>query len=423
MFSVYGTATEDEPISDVEDRLRHKASARRRLSYERLWSYLTPDVLKAQKPSDMPETARRFAREVLASMEGKLDEVHEAHEVKVRIASLPKVRDLHAQAVAEDLRVGRISAGTAENAPYLAAGWLKLIGDRRLDKVTASDFSQWLSGAMGTGSKSALTNAVSEIRRVYKHLRRAENLEQYAAPFVTSKLSEALSGVVMTDGERRSEPLRPEEVELVIEACESDAERAAVALALLGIRRLGEVCAASWSDFSEELGSRWFRVSQAAVDLSNGRVVLEAPKDVKKRKRSNSITYRHYPVTARLWSLIEPLSGQSEFVLGAVEGLQTDTESGVPNPVRLSKRILGAVLTRAGITRPRVTPYSFRHTVLDATEEHAGRIHRDLLHRGDDDNSVANRHYTHADATRFRKRLLMPDGKTCGDVLPWAREP
>jgi hypothetical protein len=74
---------------------------------------------------------------------------------------------------------------------------------------------------------------------------------------------------------------------------------------------------ARWSDFSEELGTVWLQVSQTAVDLVGGAVLLESPKDVKARQRAERMTYRHYPVTQRLWRMIEPLrSTGSDFVLG-----------------------------------------------------------------------------------------------------------
>jgi hypothetical protein len=247
VFALYGSESPAEPISRVEDRLRAQATARRFNSYRRAGWFLNERVLFEQRPSDMPSSALRYARQVRATFDQLVEDAYAEMDERKRLESLPTVRQLHERAVAEDLRVKRVSAGTADNAKYVAAPWLRLVGDKRVDLVEASDFELWLRGELGSGSKSRLSNAVTEIERVRKFCIRTPSpgqpdLKAYSTSFSTERLKADLSGVIMQGTRKERDVLSPAEVEALITACETVLERGSLALALLGVRSLGEPC-------------------------------------------------------------------------------------------------------------------------------------------------------------------------------------
>ncbi len=424
MFTITGTASESESWEEVEARLRREASARREASYDRLVTSFTNDVLGQQNPKDFPATARRYALERVNAHFHRLDIGIERFEVKeiaaketARISALPTIGDLFKLAVEADLTAGRISAGTADGAEHVAGAWLKEFKSKRVDLVSSEDFRDWLTKELAkpTGGSKRLKNAVGELHRLYRYLVKSKEYGQYAPAFNVAGLRVELEGIVReADGSKAKCVLTGDEVENLIKACNTDWERGAVALALLGIRSLGEVAAAAWEDVHSDLGSQWLQVNHTVVDLKGGKLHLDVPKDVKIRSRSGRSVHRHCPITARLMGLIEPLRGNGKYILGDGDELV--------DPGDVAEGIM-AVIERAGLKREGITSYSIRHTVMDLTDHLAGTQYRDLLHRGDDDKSTANKVYTHRDATRFRQRLLMPDGKrTCADVMPWAVE-
>lgn len=415
VFSLGGTESSDESIEKVERRLRDAASARRQNSYRRLVLYLTSEVLKSQVPTDMPRTAKEFARQVVAQFGDELDGAYERDEERERVRSLVTMRELHRLAVNADLQDGRISPGTATAAPSFAAPWLVKFSEKRIDQVSADDINDWFNSELSkaSGGTKRLKNALGELSRIHKYIRRKKKYLEFVRTFDVSDLRLHLDGVVRpADGASAKKPFSIQQVEKMFRAACTAEERAVLALAFTGVRTLGEVAAARWDSFSQELGSWWMQVNWTVVDLEGGKFVLEPPKDVKSRSRQGKKVVRHVPIPQRLWDWIEPLRGGGDFVFQVVEDVPSN---------RRVERIMNRLIDRAAIREPGLSPYSVRHTVLDRVDELAGRAYRDLLHRGDDDPSIANRVYTHADATRFRKRMFVRKGKTCADVLPWAK--
>lgn len=414
VFSLGGTESVDEKIDQVEERLRCDASARRLNSYRRLVLYLTPDILKSQVPSDMPKTAKEFARQVVAQFGDELDAAHDRDAERERIRSLVTVRELHRLASEADLQDGRIAPGTKAAAPSFASPWLSKFGGRRIDQVSADDISEWFNAELAKpgGSTKRLKNALGELSRIHKYIRRKKKHQEFASTFDVRDLRLHLDGVVRpADGASGKKPFTVEQVERLFRAAQTDEERAVLALAFTGVRTLGEVAAARWDSFTQELGSWWMQVNWTVVDLDGGKYILEPPKDVKSRSRQGKKVVRHVPIPQRLWEWIEPMRSNRDFVFKVVDDVPSN---------RRVERIMNRLIDRAGIREKGLSPYSVRHTVLDRVDELAGRTYRNLMHRGDDDPSIANRVYTHADATRFRKRMLMRKGRTCADVLPWA---
>ena len=413
-FALYGTASVDETISEVEERLRIAASARRERSYRWYLHYLHKESLDQQSRTDMPKSAREYAAVVLSKFRAELDEAHISFVRRKEIEALPTIAELHDEAVQADLVAGRISNGTAAAAKGFAP-WRASLGQLRLDKVTEDHFQKWLQDqlAQEVGGVKRLRNAIGEIARIHKHSRREPSRRAYSSAFRVEDLRLLLTGVVRADdGAHGRRVLKPEEIQGMFKACLSDVERATLALALLGVRTLGEVAGASWESVFEELGSRWLQVDWTVVDGKDGRMFLEKPKDVKARSRKNKKIVRHVPITKSLWELLKVMEGRGRFILGEGDSIVSP---------RFVERTLNKLIDRAAFREPGVSPYSLRHTVLDRTEALAGKSFRDLLHRGDDDPSIASRVYTHADATRFRKKLLVRNGVTCSDVMPWAK--
>lgn len=413
-FSIYGTAADEEPIEAVEKRLRLDASLRRERSYRRLVHQLSRESLANQSRKDMPKSAREYAASILARFHADVDTGREAHEARKKVASLPTVAKLHDAAVDADLKAGRISNGTAVAAKGFAP-WRKELGDIRVDRITSDHFQDWLSKQLAkeTGGTKRLRNAVGEVARIFRCVRRDRDLRGYAAAFSVGDLRLDLSGIKRADdGAHGRRVLTVEELKALFNACETEVELATLSLGLLGVRTLGEVAGAGWKCISEELGSHWLQVDFTVVDGKNGELHLEEPKDVKARSRKNKKVVRHVPITKSLWNFIAPLEGRGRFVLGEGESIVSP---------RFVERTMNKLIDRAGFREPGVSPYSLRHTVMDRTEELAGKEFRDLLHRGDDDPSIANRVYTHSDAIRFRRKLLVRKGVTCADVMPWAK--
>ena len=413
-FSIYGTAADEEPIEAVEKRLRFEASLRRERSYRRLIHQLHKESLGNQSRTDMPKSAREYASSILARYRNEVDTGREQFETRKRVAALPTIAELHDTAVKTDLDAGRISNGTAVAAKGFAP-WRGELGKVRVDKITSDHFHSWLSKELAkkTGGTKRLRNAVGEIARLFKYVRRDKDLRVYSAAFTVEDLRLDLSGLKRADdGAHGRRVFTLDELRAMFIACQTDVERATFALALLGVRTLSEVAGAGWENISQDLGSHWLKVEFGVVDGKKGELFLEEPKDVKARRRKNKTIVRHVPITKLLWTFIEPLRGRGRFVLGEGESIVSP---------RFVERTLNRLIDRAGFREPGVSPYSFRHTVLDRTEELAGKEFRDLLHRGDDDPSIANRVYTHSDAIRFRKKLFVREGVTCADVMPWAK--
>ena len=417
LFVINGTVSAEDPWTDLERRLRREASARREASYDRHILYLTDENTRRQNPKDFPASALRYAMERREAWfqrgTERFVEFHERRTEDARVSSLPTIAEAHQTAVEDDRQAGRISVGTADSARHLGGPWLTILGKTRIDKVTSETFGDWLSEelAKSEGGTKRLKNAVGEIRRLHKHLMRTRS--PYAHLFSVEALQNDLSRIVRdADGSKSKDVLTADEVERIIASCLSDWERGAIGLALIGIRCPGEVAGASWADFSSDLGSSWIQVNHTVVDRPGGELYLDQPKDVKVRKRSGKDFHRHFPISERVMRLIEPLREVGDFVLG--NGPQ------LVDPGLVAESI-DAIFVRSGVKREGITPYSFRHTIMDQTEHLAGPQYRDLLHRGDADHSVANKIYTHADASRFRARLLLPDGRTCADVLPWGK--
>lgn len=414
-FALYGSASPDETIDKVEERLRSAASLRRERSYRLLVHKLHKESLSLQSNRDMPKSARLYAASILTRYFSEVDQSIVANESRKLTEALPTVIELHDAAVQSDFDAGRIATGTATAASTYAP-WRNVYGHLRIDKVKEDDFREWLNTQLAneSGGKKRLQNALGELSRINKYLRRTPALRKYASAFSVEDLRLDISGIVRpADGIRQRRPLTDEEVKLLFKACNTDEESAVLALAMLGVRSLGEVAGASWESISHELGSTWLQVDKTIVDGKDGKLFLETPKDVKSRSRKGKKVMRHVPVTKTLWNLIEPMNGNGRFILGVGDELVSP---------RHVERTLNRLIDRAQIRTKGVSPYSLRHTIFDRTEELAGKQFRDLLHRGDDDPSIANRVYTHASATRYRKKLLVREGETCGDVLPWSTE-
>ncbi len=421
LFRVQGTASTNESSSQLELRLRTEASARREASYDICIGNLTNENIRLQNHADFPPTARRFALErVEAHFQrldmgiGRFEEREKVEQEHRRLQGLPTLSDLHKMAVDADFKTYRIGVGTADNARSFAGPWLYDRTDLRLNLVPAHEFKNWLKDelARSEGGSKRLKSAIGEIKRIYKYLVRHSELSQYKDAFSVEALHAEMNGIIRpVDGTFIRRTLSADEIESLLRVCQDDFERAVIALPLVGMRTRGEVAGLSWADITLELGSHWIKVEHTVVVTKGGKLNLELPKDVVSRKRKDRMTHRHYPVSARLMNIIEPLRGNGKYVLGIDDKLVR------PDIV---SDLQAELLTRAGLKSRSVVGYSLRHTVLDATEEFAGRVYKDLLHRGDDDRSTANTVYTHGDATRFRRRLLLPNGQTCADVLPWA---
>jgi len=388
-------------------RLRDQlAPASRKLAEEVLEDYYVSE----RDPEIEKETARKEAAEAEA-------------ERLAREARIPTVWQVFEDDLANRLKQGLIQSNTADTCRYEASALrhevphgreMVPLKDLRVSQVTEESVRNWYDRYSTTEtrfgklpSSKTLENTLNHLGAVRKALKSNPTLRDFAQRFevVDELLVVARRVSHDTDGWRRRHRLSNAEVQRVLGACSTEMELAVVALALGGGRPPSELIAATWDHLEyDDAGHLWWHVSASGIERG-GEVELRS------QTKTKDVDYRQLSICRAHVPHVEALRGRSPFVLGDAAG-----EPMLPSEF---SELVEALLTRAGVKRPGISTYSFRHTVGDEVERLLGRTARDLVLHGKRDRKTGGLHYSHAERDRRREELTF-GGKPFGEHMPWA---
>lgn len=412
------TLTGSDPVA-----LRDKAEARRHRSFVLRMSSLFDHSLIA----GLGPEARALARRVVAEYEGAVvDNYSRREQVKEdrrREAAIPTFGSVHDADLERRQKLGRVRPNTAETYRYESAsfrktlqvgGGLVALWDTQVHKLTRRMVDEWFDAFAETNTKfgrsqttKTLLNVLTRLKAVRDALRRNPDHAIYALALdgVDALLDDVRQSTRDADGWRRRRRLNLKEVDALLSAAATDAEKGVLALLLTGCRAPSEVSSAEWSHFNEDPnGNLWWQVQGRTVELIGKEL------DQSARTKTDEIDYRQLSIPKKLRALLEPLRGKSRYVLGC--------DDAILEPSDVSK-ITNDLLSRAKVNRPGISPYSFRHTVADEVDARFGQAVRDLVLHGQRGTSTGDRHYSHAEKTRRWAQLTF-EGKPYGELLPWA---
>lgn len=415
----------------TEAELRHRAEEIRRASFQKHWLFLGNPVFRAQLPPASRIEAK-LAHEthyetvidpIVERAEARRAAEEEQKRKEAKDAAIPTVMKTFEDDLDRRILQGHLQANSADTCRYEAAsfrvevpvnGQMTPFADLKISQVTSGLIRSWFNAYCARENKfgklpSAKTakHVLLHVASIRKALRRTDEYKAYAPAFdVVEELLEDAKRIKRdSDGWRKRHRLFNEEVLLVLEACKTEVEKAALALALAGGRPPSELAAAEWRHFAlDDAGNLWWHVEASAIERK-GQLLLRG------HTKTIGADYRELNICRALAPWIENRRGKSNFVLG--------NQDKAISPADLVDLIEG-VLERAKVLRPGVSSYSLRHTVGDEVERILGRTARDLVLHAKRDRTTAGMHYSHAERDRRRVELTF-DGKPYGEHMAWAR--
>jgi integrase len=413
------------------DALLEQAEARRFGSFAGRHTYLKNELLPA-----LGAESRRYAKHVLdrivASEEAGIQRFDERKakqaeqaEAVAREAAIPTIGQLFERALSRKIEQGVIQKNTVDSYRYQAAALKTPVAgspgtslwDAQVHKVTEAAIQAWFEEYATTKTRfgklpasKTLINALQVLADVTKALKRDPEHRQFADRLqVVETLLEEVHGATRdSDGWRNRSRLTNEQVLTVLDRCESDEERASMALLLAGCRPPSEPVALRWEHLEYDAkGNLWWHVSASAIEHVGGEI------EVRNHTKTRDVDFRQLSICKSMAPWLEKLRGRSIYVLG----------SGA-TPMRPTDfvEMIEGLLVRADVTKPGISGYSFRHTVSDEVERLLGRTARDLVLHGKRDTTTGGLHYSHAERNRRRAELTI-DGKPYGEHMVWAASP
>ena len=426
------TEREDSIKGSDHDALKARAEGLRRASFEREWLLLQQETNLKQ----LPEASRRLALECAEKFYERVDEKIERKEADLErkrvqavkqsaIDAIPTVAALFQSEVKRKLAGGFLQQNTADVYLYEAAAFdletttnsgRRPLGDTQVHDVTRSSIQEWFSMYAARSTRlgrlptaKSCENVLSHLRTVGKVLKKDDVLSTYAGPYdvIESMIEELKRSTGKGDGWRNRLRLTNDSVTKLIDACQNDVERAAVALTLAGSRPPSEPAALEWTHLERDNGNLWWHVQASAIEQVGGRLELRA------HTKTKDVDYRQLSVARRFVPWIEALRGRSDkYVLG--------DENGPMRPKDFTEMI-ESLIEKAGIGGSGVSTYSLRHTAADEVERLLGRAIRDLVLHGRRDRTTGGLHYSHAERDRRRAELTI-NGRPYGEHMVWAAE-
>ena len=283
------------------DELRARAEGLRRASFEREWLLFRKEANLRQLSSE----SRTFALECVERFYERVDERDERLEAergrkrteaahRAAVEAIPTVSSVFQAEVDRKVKGGSIQRNTAEIYLYEASAFeietstgsgRRKMGETKVHEVSRAAIKEWFGlfaarptrlGRLPTAK--TCENVLSHLRAVGKALRREDDLSDYAAPFdvIDGMIEEIKKAKGKGDGWRNRHRLTNESVAKLIGACQTDLERAAVALALAGSRPPSEPVALEWKHLeSDAEGNLWWHVEASAIEQAGGK--LEQP--------------------------------------------------------------------------------------------------------------------------------------------------
>ena len=423
------TEREDSIKGPDHDALIARAEGLRRASFEREWLLFRNEANLKQ----LSEASRRLALECVEKFYERVDERVERKEAErehkrvlaanqAALDAIPTVSTLFKSEVERKTAGGSIQKNTADIYLYEARAFEletntnsghKPLGDTQVHDVTRASIQEWFGVYAARSTRlgklptaKSCENVLSHLRTVAKALKKDDKLSSYAGPYdvIDGLIEELKKG--KGDGWRNRVRLTNDSVAKLIEACQNDVERAAVALTLAGSRPPSEPTALEWTHLErDDRGNLWWHVQASAIEQVGGKLDLRA------HTKTKDVDYRQLSVARRFVPWVEALRGRSDtYVLG--------DESGPMRPKDFTEMI-EALIERAGIGGSGVSTYSLRHTAADEVERILGRTIRDLVLHGRRDRTTGSLHYSHAQRDRRRAELTI-DGRPYGEHMVWA---
>lgn len=415
------------------DALKARAEGLRRASFEREWLLFR----KESNLRQLPEASRGLALECVEKFYERVDERIERKEAdreqkriqaakQAALEAIPTVATLFQSEVKRKLAGGSIQQNTADVYLYESAAFdletttasgRKPLGDTQVHDVTRATIQEWFGvyaarptrlGKLPTAK--SCENVLSHLRTVGKALKKDDALSSYAGPYdvIEGLIEELKKSKGKGDGWRNRLRLTNDSVEKLIDACQNDVERAAVALTLAGSRPPSEPTALEWTHLErDDNGNLWWHVQASAIEQVGGKLDLRA------HTKTKDVDYRQLSIAKRFVPWIETLRGRSDtYVLG--------DENGPMRPKDFTEMI-ESLIERAGIGGAGVSTYSLRHTAADEVERILGRSIRDLVLHGRRDRTTGSLHYSHAQRDRRRAELTI-DSQPYGEHMVWANQ-
>lgn len=414
------------------DALSIRAEAIRRASFEKYWLELRDDANLRQLPPD----SRRLALETRERFYDRLDDSYDRKEAEkerkraeaerqAALAAIPTVGAIFEQDVEKRVASGRIQRNTADVYRYEASAFdleittpsgPKPLVQTQLHELSRTAIKEWFGifaarqtrfGKVPTAK--TCENVLSHLRSVGKALKSDDELSAYAAPFdvLEGMIEEIKKSKGKGDGWRNRHRLTNDSLAKLIDACETDLEKAALALVLAGPRPPSEPVAVEWDHLETDAADNlWWHVQASAVEHVGGEL------DFRTHTKTKDVDFRQLNIAKRFVPWLEPLRGRSKYVLGS--------ESGPMKPSEFTE-LIEALIARAGIGGSGISSYSLRHTVADEVERILGRTIRDLVLHGRRDRTTGSLHYSHAQRDRRRAELTI-SGRPYGEYMVWSAE-
>ncbi len=341
------------------------------------------------------------------------------------LAAIPTVGAVFEQDVERRVASGRVQRNTADVYRYEASAFeleiatpsgSRPLAETQVHELSRAAIKEWFGvfaaretrfGKLPT-SKTCVT-VLGHLRSVGKALKGDDDLAEYAAPFdvLDGMIEEIKKSKGKGDGWRNRHRLTNEAVIKLIDACETDLERAAVALVLAGPRPPSEPVAVEWDHLeTDAAGNLWWHVQASAVEHIGGEL------DVRTHTKTKDVDFRQLNIAKRFVPWLDAVRGRSSYVLGS--GSEPMKPSDFTD-------LMESLIARASIGGSGISVYSLRHTVADEVERLLGRTVRDLVLHGRRDRTTGSLHYSHAQRDRRRAELTI-SGRPYSEHMAWSAE-